>query len=146
MYSAPRRWSDRVKQLEVPLFDGYVFCQVDVNARLPVLVTPSVLQFVGLGKTPVAIDENEIEAIQKVVLSGSRAVPWPFLKDGDRVQIAEGPLRDVQGILLRTERDHQVVISVTLLQRSIAVRMEREWIIPVRPWLRNSSADNFSRA
>src|ERR1700751_5281539 len=72
-YLARRRWSDRIKELELPLFDGYVFCQVDPESRLPVLITPGVLQFVGIGKVPIPIDSLEIEAIERTVQSGLAA-------------------------------------------------------------------------
>ncbi len=145
-YSVRRRWADRSKLLDIPLFDGYVFCHVDPNNRLPVLVTPGVIHFVGIGKTPVPIDASEMKAIQTVVDAGSNATPWPFLATGDRVRIQQGPLRDVEGILVRRERDHRVVISVSLLQRSIAVSMEQSWIVPIRPWLRQPPTLGESQA
>jgi transcription antitermination factor NusG len=138
MYLARRRWSDRTKELELPLFDGYVFCQVNPDARLPVLITPGVMHFVGVGKIPVAIDSLEMEAIERTVRSGLVAKPWSFMKTGDRVRVDEGPLRNLEGILVRTEDDDHVVISVTLLQRSMAIQMERAWLTPVRPWMRDS--------
>jgi len=137
LYLARRRWSDRMKDLELPLFDGYIFCRADLKVRLPILTTPGVIQFVGLGKTPVPVEESEIEALQRVVQSGAVTRPWPFLREGDKVRVDDGPLRSLEGILLRTEHDHNLVISVTLLQRSVAVRLEREWVTPLRPWLRN---------
>lgn len=146
LYLARRRWSDRVQAVELPLFDGYVFCHTDVQQRLPVLVTPGVIHFVGVGKMPVAVDEHEIHAIQTVVKSASPASPWPFLREGDLVRVDGGPLRNLEGILVRTHREDQVVVSVTLLQRSVAVRVEREWITPIRTWLRNCSNPALVRA
>jgi transcription antitermination factor NusG len=137
-YVARRRWSDRVKEIQLPLFDGYIFCQLNIAIRLPVLVTPGVLHFVGIGKTPVAIERDEIDAVQKVAGSGSPTKPWPFLRDGDRVRIDEGPLRSVEGILLSSGSEDHVVVSITLLQRSVAVRVDRTWLTPIRPWLRES--------
>ena len=101
LYSARRRWSDRTKEVHVPLFDGYVFCQIDPSVRMPVLVTPGVLHFVGIGKTPVPIEPAEMEALQKVIQFGSVVRPWPFLQEGDRVRVDDGPLRNTEGILLR---------------------------------------------
>src|ERR1035441_9840100 len=70
LYRARRRWSDRVKQVELPLFPGYLFCQFDVNDRLPILTTPGVIGIVGAGKTPVPVDIEEIEAIRAILRSG----------------------------------------------------------------------------
>jgi len=135
LYAERRQWSDRTKELEKPLFDGYVFCQVDLGKRYPVLVTPGVIHFVGVGRTPVAVDDAEIDAVKAVVDSGAVVRPWAFLKEGDRVRIDAGPLRNVEGILVRQKDHDQVVVSITLLQRAMAVNVDRDWLAPVRPWM-----------
>src|SRR3954468_16827711 len=66
LYSVRRSWSDRTKEVELPLFDGYVFCQTDLNDRLPVLVTPGVMHIVGVGTTPVPIEQHEMDAIRTI--------------------------------------------------------------------------------
>src|SRR6185503_10110794 len=86
-----RRWSDRMKKVDVPLFPGYVFCQFDPNNRLPVLTTHGVLNIVGVGGTPEAITADEIENIQRMIQIG-HGVPWPFVQAGQRVLIESGPL------------------------------------------------------
>jgi transcription antitermination factor NusG len=135
LYAARRRWSDRTKELHVPLFDGYVFCQLDPCERMPVLVTPGVLHFVGIGKTPVPVEPSEIAAVQKLVQFGSVVRPWPFLREGERVRIDDGPLRNTEGILLRGEDTDEVVVSITLLQRSVAVKVDGAWLTPIRSWM-----------
>jgi transcription antitermination factor NusG len=139
LYVSRRRWCDRVKQIELPLFDGYLFCQTNPEVRLPVLVTPGVIHFVGSGNTPIPIDQHEIEELQTLVRAGSAALPWPFMREGDRVRVEEGPLRNLEGILVHNDGTDQVVISVTLLQRSVAVRVDRAWLRPMRSWLRAPS-------
>ena len=139
LYYARRRWSDRVKQIGLPLFDGYVFCQADLNHQMPVLSTPGVIHFVGIGKTPEPIERDEVEALRQIVEAGSMARPWPFLREGERVRIEDGPLRGVEGILARVGDTDQVVVSVTLLQRSVAVQVDRAWLSPMRVWMRPPS-------
>src|SRR6476660_5193805 len=70
-----RRWSDRVKEVEVPLFPGYLFCRMNPHNRLPVLTIPGVIQIVGVGKTPIPVEEEEIAAIQRVGKSGLPTMP-----------------------------------------------------------------------
>ena len=103
---------------------------------MPVLLTPGVVQFVGIGKIPVPVEPSEITALQAIVQFGSVVRPWPFLKDGERVRVDDGPLRNTEGILVRGGDSDQVVVSVTLLQRSVAVKVDRAWITPIRPWMR----------
>jgi len=131
LYTTRRRWSDRIKQLQLPLFDGYVFCRLDLQIRMPVLTTPGVIQIVGLGKTPVPIEESEIAALQTVVQLGLSSMPWPFLKAGQKVRVEHGPLRDVEGILLQAKGTQRLILSVSLLQRSVAVEVDRDCVVPV---------------
>ena len=145
LYRSLRRWSDRRKEVELPLFPGYVFCRLDPLNRMPILSTPGVLSIVGAGKNPVAVEEAEISALQAMVRSGLDAQPWPFLQAGQRVQIEAGPLEGVEGILLSVKNSSRLILSVSLLQRSVAVEIDR---CSVRPLSRRppSSAERLSPA
>lgn len=123
-----RRWSDRIKVLEVPLFPGYLFCRFDVHNRLPILKTPGVLQIVGAGKLPIPVDDAEIAAIQCLGRSGLTAHQWPFLQVGQVARIEHGPLYGLTGIIVDIKSELRLVLSVTLLQRSVAVEVDRSWL------------------
>lgn len=123
-YTCRRRWSDRIKEVETPLFPGYLFCRFDPRERLPILKTPGVIQVVGYNRLPVPIEESEVQAIQALVASGLPRHPWPFLAVGDRVRIESGPLRGHEGLLLDFKGNHRLVLSVSLLQRSVAVEID----------------------
>lgn len=131
LYAERRNWSDRVKMVELPLFPGYVFCRFDPAVRLPILKIPSVNQIVGVGKTPQAIEESEIQSLQTVCKAHANVIPCPYLKAGARVTLQHGPLKGVEGILVEAT-DTRLILSVTLLQRSVSVEVDREWISPVR--------------
>src|ERR1039457_752354 len=131
LYRSLRRWSDRTKELELPLFPGYLFCQFDVSDRLPVLTTPGVIGIVGAGKIPVPVDLEEIEAIRAILRSGLAAQPWPSLRVGSKVYIERGPLTGLEGIITNTDKIYRLVVSVSLLQRSVAVEIDREWARPI---------------
>jgi transcription antitermination factor NusG len=122
------RWSDRFKELEIPLFSGYLFCRMNPNDRLPVLKAPGVIQIVGTGKTPLAVEEKEIEAVQQVVKSGLPTMPWPYVQAGSVARIEGGPLQGMTGIVVRIKSGMKLVLSVNLLQRSVAVEIDRAWI------------------
>jgi len=128
VFKQRRRWSDRWKELELPLFPGYIFCRFNPDNRLPVLTTPGVLSIVGRGKVPIPIEPDEIAAIELLVRSGLPARPWPFLQAGQVVQVNQGPLRGLRGIVLQLKSETKLVLSVTLLKRSVAVEMNRSWI------------------
>jgi transcription antitermination factor NusG len=130
-YERRRRWSDRLKSVEFPLFPGYVFCRLNPQHRLPLLTIPGVLHFVGIGKVPAPIEDAEIAAIQSAVLSGLLLEPWPFLELGQRVRLEHGPLAGLEGVFVGDSKQERIVVSITLLQRSVAVAIERHWAQPV---------------
>ena len=131
LYQRRRRWSDRVKSVEMPLFPGYVFCNIDPAVRMPVLTIPGVLHFVGIGRMPMSISEAEMAAVQNAVRSGLRIEPLAFLNVGQRVRLEEGPLEGLEGILVEVRKQYRVVVSLTLLRRSVSVEIERHWTKPV---------------
>ena len=126
-----RRWSDRIKEIELPLFPGYLFCRFNPLDRMPILVIPGVVQIVGIGKQPIPIDEAEVAHIRTAVQSDLPRETWPFQRIGQKVKIEYGPLSGVEGILLNIKGGHRLVLSVTLLQRSVAVEVDEAWINPV---------------
>ncbi len=130
IYRVKRRWSDRMKELELPLFPGYLFCRFPVGRRLPILVTPGVQSIVGYGRTPTPVRDEEVDALRRVVQSGVQAMPYPYLEVGQRVEIREGSLAGVQGILLQIKNSWRLVLSVELLRRSVAVEVDRAVVQP----------------
>jgi len=130
-YRMRRKRADRTKDVILPLFPGYVFCKFDQSARLPILATPSVVRIVGGSKEPEPVDEKEILSIQTVVQFDRAIKPWPFLREGQQVQILAGALTGTVGRLLKVKNDYRLVLSITLLQRSVAVDVDRDSVIPI---------------
>jgi transcription antitermination factor NusG len=126
-----RRWSDRVQQIEQPLFPGYVFCRFDVAGRVPVLQSPGVVGVVSFGSIPAAIPEEEIQAVRRMIDSSLPLQPYPFLPTGTRVRLEKGPLAGMEGTVVEAKKGFRLVASITLLQRSITVEIDRAWIRPV---------------
>jgi transcription antitermination factor NusG len=130
-YRTKRKRVDRTAEIDVPLFPGYVFCYFDSNARLPILVTPGIVGVVGPGNRPEPVDDTEIASIRTIALSGRPVQPWPFLRSGQRIRLQAGPLTGAEGIFLRVKDEHQLVVSLTLLQRSISVVIEKDAVSPL---------------
>jgi transcription antitermination factor NusG len=128
-YRCRQRWSDRIKDLEKPLVPGYIFCRFDPQEhRTPILTTPGVIAFVGIGKKPSPIPDGEIDAIRTIVHSGLSVNPQPFIERGARVLIERGPLSGLEGIVLDADKTCRLVVSISLLQRSVAVEIDRGWV------------------
>jgi transcription antitermination factor NusG len=126
IHQVRRRWSDRVKLLDTPLFPGYLFCRFAYSDRLRVLNSPGVESIVGFGKTDVPVEDSEIAAVRTLVASGKPLAHLPFLRIGQNVVIERGPLAGIRGVVLRDESAWRVVVSVEALDRSIAVEVDRE--------------------
>jgi len=129
-YASSRNWSDRVKEIHLPLFPSYVFCRFHFDNRLPIIMTAGVNSVVGAGKTPISVSEGEIAAIRQALDSGMKTRPSPYIAEGEEVHIAQGPLKGLKGILVRSNGDDRLILSVTLLMRSISVEIDRAWIVP----------------
>jgi transcription antitermination factor NusG len=123
-----RQWSDRVAQVELPLFTGYVFCRLNLSNRMPVLTTPGIVRIVGVGRSPVPVDEAEMSAVRAIVRSGMSAQPWPMPRVGERVTIDSGPLAGLEGVLVGVKNQLRFVVSVTMLQRAVAAEVEAGWV------------------
>jgi transcription antitermination factor NusG len=131
LYQSVRKWADRLKRLEVPLFPGYIFVRLPLQERLRVLEIPGVARLVGFDNLPAALPDDEVEALRSGLTGQLRAVPHPYLKVGRRVHIIRGPLEGREGILLRNKGDFRVVLSVDLIMRSVAVEVGAEDIVPL---------------
>jgi len=123
-----RRWSDRTKCIDQPLFPGYVFCRFDAARRIPVLEAPGVVGVIAFGKQFASIPEEEIAAVKAMLLSSLLVQPYPFLQSGQKIRIVRGPLAGVEGVVVEIKKEFRLVASVTLLQRSISVEIERDWV------------------
>jgi transcription antitermination factor NusG len=124
VYRVRRCWSDRVVTTELPLFPGSVFCRFDYRQRQPIITTPGVVSIIGFGDQPAALLDEEIEAVRAIVNSGIAAEPAPFLREGQRIRVIHGPLKSLEGTLVRKKSSWQLVISVQLLQRSVSVEVD----------------------
>jgi transcription antitermination factor NusG len=142
-YDVIRQWTDRKKQLSLPLFPCYVFVRSNFERRLQVFTTPGVHFVVMFAGRPAPIPELEMEAIRKAVESRLRVEPHPFLRCGDWVRVTSGPLADVEGILVRKKGCYRLILSAELLGKSIAVEIDA---FSVKPLPRRSTTPPLSLA
>lgn len=133
IYKTLKRAADRSRYILAPLFPGYLFCRFNVCDRLPVLITPGVISVVGIGRVPAPVEESEIEAIQRMVSTGMRVEPCPYLEVGQLVRISDGALSGIEGVLTSFKGTQRIVVSISLLRRSVALEIDRSVVTPVQP-------------
>jgi len=131
LYRSVRRWKDRRVTLDLPLFPGYVFVRLALRDRLRVVQIPSVVRLVGFGGLPTALPDTEMDIMRSGLSQSLRAEPHPFLTVGRRVRISGGPFARLEGVLKRKKSILRVVVSLELIQRSVAVEVSAEDIEPV---------------
>jgi len=131
LHRTRRIWSDRTKVVEMPLFSGYTFCKFDPLNRLPILTTPGVISILESSNGPIPVEESEIAAVRRLLESGLALGPWPFLREGQAVLVERGPLRGVEGIIVSLKNNYRLIVSLSLLQRSLSVAIDRECVRPL---------------
>jgi transcription antitermination factor NusG len=131
IYRQKRRWSDRVIEIDLPLFPMYIFCRFSPSAVGRAISTPGVTRIVGFGGQYAEVELEEIKALQLLAQSDLLREPWVYVPYGSLVQVETGPLTGAQGIVCNSEDKRRLVISVTLLQRSVAVQLDEKTIVTV---------------
>ena len=127
--SARHQWSDRSKIVDEPLFPGYLFSRFPIADRVRILQVPGVKQIVGIGSTPQPISVLQLDDLKALIATNSGLVPWPYLCSGQRIRIEHGPLAGVKGFVVHAgEGALRIVVSLDLLQRSVAAVIDRDSI------------------
>jgi transcription antitermination factor NusG len=128
------RWKDRNKELNVPLFPGYIFVRMAAcdASRLQVLRTGGAVRILGNGRTIEPIPECEIDAVRRLIHSKLPFATHAFIREGDLVRVRRGPLAGVEGLLLRIKSQHRLIISVNILCQSVATEVDAGNVEPIR--------------
>lgn len=126
-----KKWSDRWKIVQEPLFPSYLFVNISDESRISVLDTRGVVQLVGAGNTPWPIPEQEITAIRQAIEGNLKCDPYPYLKCGTEVFVIHGPLKGYHGILIEKNKKHRLVLSIHLINQSMSVEIDTADVKPI---------------
>jgi transcription antitermination factor NusG len=125
----PRRWADRWKIVSLPLFPGYLFARVPEHRWRDLLRTPGIVAVVGDGRWPIAVPDEQIEALGLALRFQLRCDPHPFLAEGQRVRVVNGPLSGLEGTLVRKKSDYRLVLAVKLIRQAVALEINAADVI-----------------
>jgi transcription antitermination factor NusG len=131
VYRSVRCWKDRRKELDMSLFPGYVFVNLNLRDRLGVLVAPGVVRFVLFQGQPAAIPDSEIHALESSLSAGGELQPHPYLREGARVRVKRGPLLGTEGIMIQRKQRYRLVLSIDLIQRSVIAEIDEGDVEPL---------------
>ena len=138
IYRSKRKWSDRTVEIDFPLFPGYVFCRFNASALGKAISTQGVTRVVGFGGSPAEVAREEIDALRLLARTSLLREPWKYLPNGTQVLVETGPLAGIQGVIKADDNKKQLVISITLLQRSVAIQLDEDTVISVVEDLKES--------
>jgi len=134
LYTVYRKWADRTKRIEQPLFPGYIFCRMKDPVVGLLRSTPGVVRIVGLGTKPVPVPDDEIDAISRLVQSKQDVCPHaPHLEIGQKVLVKQGPLSGIVGKLSRIQDRSRLIICVDLIMKAVSVDIDVADVSPVGP-------------
>lgn len=118
------QWKDRRKEIELPLFAGYCFARFSLRDRIRVLQSSGAVRIVGPNGHPESVPESEIHSMRLLMKNGLPYISHPYAKQGSRVEVIRGPLQGARGSLLRQARPWRLVLSISLIQKSVAVEID----------------------
>jgi len=127
------RRKDRRKKIMIPMFSGYLFVEFTeyTNERkISVLSTPGVVRMLGKPDSyePLQVPDSQIDAIKRLIASDVEIQSHIYPKEGERARITDGPFKDIEGVVVRADyrrsNSSEFVISIDMLQRSVAIKLE----------------------
>jgi transcription antitermination factor NusG len=123
LYGSVRMWNGRRAVVQMPLFPGYLFIRISPDLRVRVLEVPGVLNIVSSHGRLIPLPEGEIEAL-RAALQMRKSEPHPLLTSGKRVRIKAGPLRGLEGVIVKQTRKLRMIVSIDCIMQSFAVELE----------------------
>jgi len=133
LYRSIHRWKNGCKHvIELPLFPGYLFVKIGLRQKVRVLEIPGVLSFVGTKVEPAPLSDFEIETLRSG-LHLKRFAPYSDFVVGEKVRIKAGPLTGLSGVLIRTSNGLRVVITLQMINQSVAVELDAADVEPLVP-------------
>jgi transcription elongation factor/antiterminator RfaH len=130
--TVPGRRRDRRRLITIPLFPGYLFVHTDLDSYRyrEILKVPGVVRLLGHKGGPTPVPEQTIHSVKAIAEAPLPCYPWPYLKTGTLVQVLEGPLAGVLGVVQKWKNKRRLIVSVDLFQRSVAVELNGEAVVP----------------
>lgn len=126
-----RRWSDRVKKMQEPLFKGYVFVKIAIENKLDVLGVDGVVGFVSKKGRAIPVPEQQLMIVKEFIEKQISIDPYPYLHCGQYVRVTRGILKGMEGILVTKLGHCRLVISIDSLCQSISVEIDAEDVQPL---------------
>ena len=132
MLKERRKWSDRKKWVEFPMFRSYVFVRTKIKNTLFVLQTPGVVKVIKFGEEVAVVRNESIEAIKLMIEGGYNPEPLNYFIKGDPVEVKDGPLKGLVGEVIRLDKNDRLLVRVDAIQHAISIQINRGFLKPIK--------------
>jgi len=119
-----KKWSDRYKTVEEPLFSCYVFVKMALKNRLQILQTDGVVRLVTFKNVPATIPESQINAIRLLLKQKMEIQRINYLTPGQKVEVTQGPLKGVYGVLINVKNKQRLALRLDGIMQAISVDID----------------------
>ena len=123
-----RKWSDRKKWVEFPLFSSYLFARIDIKDSIFVLQTQGVNTIVSFGKQIAIVQNSVIKAIRLAMEGGYQLEPVEYFLEGNRVEVVAGPMKGIKGIVAKLRGQNRLIIKIDAIQQALSIQIESKFI------------------
>ena len=123
-----RKWSDRKKWVEFPLFRSYIFVKTEIKNSLFVLQTMGVVKVIKFGGEIAVIQNDSIQAIKLMVEGGYKPEAIDYFVKGETVEVKNGPLKGLIGEVTRVDNSDRLLVRVDAIQHSVSVQIDRGFL------------------
>jgi transcription antitermination factor NusG len=132
-FTIVNRWKDRRVAITNPVFPGYLFARIQLNERITIISTPSVIRILSHNGVPAPVSDQEIEAVRLCLTAGGSVERHPFLQAGERVRVRSGAFEGVEGIVVRRKNQCKLVVSIGAIHQSVALEIEADELERIKP-------------
>ena len=123
-----RKWSDRKKWVEFPLFSSYLFAKIEIKNSIFVLQTNGVSSLVKFGEVIAIVQDEVVNAIKLAIDGGYQLTPAEYFIAGNAVEVIEGPMRGVKGIVVQLKGKDRLVIKIDAIQQALSIDIDTRFI------------------
>ena len=128
-----RQWSDRKKKVEVPLFRGYVFIRIDIRKdKFNILKTDGVVKFIGMGKNPSRIPDEQIHWMHMIVEKSNTVKNEKEIPGGQTVRVTVGPLKGIEGVVMRAGNQSRLVLVLESIMNACSVEISPNFLEKIK--------------
>ena len=123
-----RQWKNRKKEVELPLFNSYLFCKFDYKHRFEILQTHGIIKIINFKGIPAVVPEWQIDALKTILANPESLRMENYFRQGDLVEVMAGPFKGLKGTVTNIRGESRLVITIEGIMQTVSVEMDKEFL------------------